>query len=243
MILSVYSASTAAAESTPKQTPRVLPLEPDAKLDNEMYVTRAKQIQTEEELSHLMGTVHNTLLRYLLRQSHTLLPHDTAAADAPVNVEQLLTDVQARLFAASENKLHVTTSATPLQRKLAHGTYTLYLRALVATWRCIMSVAERAKQDMREVDEHEFMQQVLQVNSNVNVAADMTRTLADYHARVHQCVDKVEQLRRQGMQQLWAPSGQTMAVAIPLDMHMNMFKNYLSQVRAWLQQQPALALP
>lgn len=246
MILSVYSAAASPAEldhsdsKKEKDSKLLFPFHPNAQLDNQIYLAHAKLIYTPEELSKWMGMVHNTLMRYLVRQSYSLVSRNIPPEDAGVDVDKLLTRLQARLFAATKNKLHVTIIATPLQRKLAHGTYTLYLRALVAMWRCIMSVAEVANKDMMQVNENEFIQQVLYSKTHVNVTDDTTRTFNTYHAQVQQCVDKVEHLRKVGMQQLWAPFGTS--VSIPLDLHMNMFKNYLSQVRAWLQQQPTLAL-
>lgn len=249
MILSVYSAAAsqddskgAGSEQEHKQA-LLLPLEGNARLDNQIYVAQGKLIQSEKELSKLMASVHNTLLRYFKRQSYVLVPHDhqpVPAGDTGADVDAVFTQVQARLLAASENKLHVATSATVQQRKLAHGTYTFYLRSLVATWHCIMSVARQAKREMLAVDEEQFMQDVLHMPPTSNVASSTAATLHTYHARVQQCADRVEQLRQAAMRQLWTPHA---GASIPLDLHVNMFKNYLSQVRAWLQQQPDLALP
>lgn len=251
MILSLSSAASTQDQkqkrSKTKTNPLVLPLEGNARLDNKMYLARGKLVQSEEELSKLMADVHATLLRYCIRQSYTLVSHDQQPVqsgeqtqkDTKADAEALLTQVQARLLATGENKLHVTTSASSLQRKLAHGTYTLYLRALVATWQCIMSVANSANHAMIEIDREEFIQQVLHKPSTTDLSAKTAALLSTYHSQVQQCADKVEQLRKAAMRQLWGAHSPT---AIPLDLHVNMFKNYLSQVRAWLQEQPSLAL-
>lgn len=249
MILSVYSAADSQSQkpndneanssADARAPPLVLPLEGEARMDHKVYVAQGKLVQSEQELSKIMASVHNTLIQHLIRQSCLLVQHDHPPTSA-ANVDELMTKVQARLMTASENRLNTTTSATPLQRKLAHGTYTLYLRATVATWQCIMSVANHANQDMIEIDGERFMQDVLKMPVASDVVEKTASVLHTYHERVQECTAKIENLRKAAMQKLWHGHGN---VTIPLELHVNMFKNYLSQVRAWLQHQPKLALP
>lgn len=259
MLLSVYSGAkdghNAARSAEAKQRPdpgggeerKVLQVADADRLDQHVYSARAPLIPSEQVLSEKFAAFYMLTKQHLMRAGEYVA---TAALDQPPAsftqaagvYEDRLTQLQDELMRATTFQRNGSGAYSKTQERLAYDTYTTYLRAVVTLWRCILSAAQRAATDVDSLREEHFARSVLKQASSADaekLADAREQVLAVYHDRVMLCTTRVEELRKKNMARVWA--GQP-PHAIPLQLHIRVFKTYLIELRAFLNAQPALQL-
>jgi hypothetical protein len=220
MILTVFSGGGGKASSRIQR------------LDEQVY-----RHTSEEELSALVNKVYEASVELLKRAANALLSIDTVAylrdeaevhralARAHDRLEQLLDDAQDALMQTSQEL-----SGTAEQRKHANTLYSAFLRALVASWKCVLHVSHGTNRELDAVKEtltasfrvhqcHDLSMYTLQARREVD---DITARFAE---GVQECVHRVELQRLAVTRRITTP--------IPLYVHAATCKNFIAHVREW----------
>ena len=209
-------------------------------LDARVYEQQAHQLRTEAEVSTIVSQVYQAALAVVrLHASHALLiqkelapptlPPESAWRQAVRAAQDVMNDAQTRLQVTSAGNLNAATVATPGQKKFGFELYTSFLRAIHAASTCTTQVVRSQRDAVERVQSRWLALANMSSYGYMTIEAgdQMAAIVATVEAEVKNCLATVDALRQKHVAQL-------KPVAIPLDLHINLCKSFLSQVRHWL---------
>lgn len=128
---------------------------------------------------------------------------------------------------------HTDFGSTPAQRQVVNQLYSGFLRALIASWRCVSGLVPAAARAVDVVQErviaNKYQGQEFAFNQDViNGYYEVEAAIALFSTQVRTCVHKVEVQRLNALH-----SAQRQTGPIPLYLHIATCKNFVAQVREW----------
>jgi len=243
MLLTVFTDSGAPVQragGAPRDNSLTLRVSTLGALDAKVYEQQSHQLRTEAEISNIVSQVYQAALAVVrAHASHALpiskelmpptLPPESAWRDAVRALQDLINDGQKRLQVTSAVNLNAATVATPGQKKFGFELYTSFLRAIHAASTCATHVVTSQRDAVEQVQSRWLALASMSSYGYVTIqAGDQIASIVEtVGEQVKNCLATVDTLRQSHVAQL-------KPVAMPLDVHINLCKSFLSQVRQWL---------
>lgn len=209
-------------------------------LDAKVYEQQSHHLHSEAEVSEIVSQVYQAALTLVrLHGVHALhvkkelapltLPQPQAWRGAVNHLQTLINDGQKRLQVTSASNLHSATVATSAQKKYGFELYSSFLRAIHAASTCSMQVVAKQRDVVQGVQDKWVAYSSMSSFGWVTIEAqDQIAAVVEVMQKdINNCLAGVDALRGQHVSRL-------KQVTLPLDLHMNLCKSFLSQVRQWL---------
>lgn len=205
-------------------------------LDARVYAQQAHQLRNELEVSNIVNAVYNGAMDLVRAQSTAMLhitnvlrpPGMGGVTEAIRNLDDVVGAAQQRLQQSTTTTRNGTTVASTEQRQWGFQLYTSFLRALQAAWVCATCIARNrgVEKDLIENAWHAQATESSYGMFTINSQRDMAALVREVEQAVAGCIKDVDALRVKHLQKV-------KQVTLPLDLHIQLCKSLLAQVREW----------